>query len=32
VRVVIRDRELTARVAKPPFARDGKALIQQELE
>ncbi len=27
VRVVIRDRELAARVVKPPFARNGKALI-----
>jgi len=27
VKVVIRDRELAARVVKPPFARNGKALI-----
>jgi glycine cleavage system T protein (aminomethyltransferase) len=27
VRVVVRDRELTARVVKPPFARNGKALV-----
>ena len=26
VKVVIRDRELAARVVKPPFARNGKAL------
>jgi len=27
VKVVIRDRELAARVVKPPFARNGKALV-----
>ena len=27
VRVVVRDRELAARVVKPPFARNGKALV-----
>jgi aminomethyltransferase len=27
VKVVVRDRELTARVVKPPFARNGKALV-----
>jgi aminomethyltransferase len=27
VQVVIRERELSARVVKPPFARNGKALI-----
>jgi aminomethyltransferase len=27
VRVAVRDRELTARVVKPPFARNGKALV-----
>jgi aminomethyltransferase len=27
VRVVVRDRELTARVVKPPFARNGKSLL-----
>jgi hypothetical protein len=27
VRVVVRDRELTARVVKPPFARNGKACV-----
>jgi aminomethyltransferase len=27
VRVAVRDRELTARVVKPPFARHGKALV-----
>jgi aminomethyltransferase len=27
VKVVVRDRELAARVVKPPFARHGKALI-----
>ena len=28
VRVVVRDRELAARVVKPPFARNGKALVE----
>jgi aminomethyltransferase len=28
VRVVVRDRELAARIVKPPFARNGKALIE----
>jgi len=28
VKVVVRDRELAARVVKPPFARNGKALIE----
>jgi aminomethyltransferase len=28
VKVVIRDRELAARVVKPPFARNGKALLE----
>jgi aminomethyltransferase len=28
VRVVIRDRELAARVVKPPFARNGKAMVE----
>jgi aminomethyltransferase len=27
VRVIVRDRELAARVVKPPFARNGKALV-----
>jgi len=27
VRVVVRDRELSARVVKPPFARNGKSLV-----
>ncbi len=27
VRVAVRDRELTARVVRPPFARHGKALV-----
>jgi hypothetical protein len=27
VRVVVRDKELAARVVRPPFARNGKALI-----
>jgi aminomethyltransferase len=27
VRVVVRDRELAARVVKPPFARNGKACV-----
>jgi aminomethyltransferase len=27
VKVVVRDRELTARVVRPPFVRNGKALI-----
>ncbi len=27
VRVVVRDRELAARVVKPPFARNGKACL-----
>jgi aminomethyltransferase len=30
VRVTIRDRELSARVVKPPFARNGKALIKEQ--
>jgi aminomethyltransferase len=28
VKVVVRDRELSARVVKPPFARNGKALVE----
>jgi len=28
VKVVVRDRELAARVVKPPFARNGKALVE----
>ena len=28
VRVVVRDKELAARVTRPPFARNGKALVQ----
>ena len=28
VRVVVRDRELAARVVRPPFARNGKALVE----
>ena len=28
VQVVVRDRELAARVVKPPFARNGKALVE----
>jgi len=27
VSVAVRDRELAARVVKPPFARNGKALV-----
>ena len=28
VKVVVRDRELAAKVVKPPFARNGKALVE----
>jgi aminomethyltransferase len=28
VRVVVRDKELAAAVVKPPFARNGKVLVQ----
>ena len=28
VRVGVRDKELAATVVKPPFARNGKALVQ----